>query len=115
MIAYDKLVAEVDRILWEDWDPIGVNEIPEARDEYSSYVPAVVRLVQSGADESQISRHLQTIEEVSITVGVYADRRKRVAEKDCSSTKYGVISKSGCTEPLDDASVDNQTPLARDR
>ena len=81
MIAYDKLVAEVDRILWEEWDPIGVNEIPEARDEYSSYVPGVVRLVQNGADEAQIARHLQTIEEVSITVGVYDDRRRRVASK----------------------------------
>lgn len=81
MIAYDRLVAEVDRILWEDWDPIGVNEIPGVRDEYSSYVPSVVRLVQSGADESRISQHLQTIEEVSIDVGINADRCRRVAEK----------------------------------
>ena len=54
MIAYDKLVAEVDRILWEDWDPIGVNDEAAARDEYSSYVPGVVRLVREGADEAQI-------------------------------------------------------------
>jgi hypothetical protein len=81
MIAYDKLVAEVDRILWEEWDPIGVNEEPAARDEYSSYVPSVVRLLRDGADAAQIARHLQTIEEVSITVTVYDERRRRVATK----------------------------------
>lgn len=81
MITYDKLVAEVDRILWEDWDPIGVNDEPAARGEYSSYVPGVVRLVREGADEAQIARHLQTIEEVSITVGIFEARRGRVASK----------------------------------
>ena len=29
---------QIDRILWEVWDPIGVNKISPARDEYSGYV-----------------------------------------------------------------------------
>lgn len=29
----------VRRILWEDWDPIGVNDHPGAIDEYDSYAP----------------------------------------------------------------------------
>lgn len=81
MIDDEKLVSEVDRILWEEWDPIGVNDEPAARDEYSSYVPDVVRLLRDEADAAQIARHLQTIEEVSITVGVYDERRRRVAGK----------------------------------
>ena len=81
MIDNEKLVSEVDRILWEEWDPIGVNDEPSARDEYSSYVPGVVRLLRDGADAAQIARHLQAIEEVSITVGVYDERRRRVAGK----------------------------------
>ena len=32
-------------ILWEDWDPIGA-AVPA--DEYDSYVPDVVRLLQNG-------------------------------------------------------------------
>lgn len=41
-----RLFEAVDLILWEDWDPIGVNDIPAARNEYSSYVPSIVRLLQ---------------------------------------------------------------------
>lgn len=81
MIDFAKLMKEVDRILWEDWDPIGVNDIPAARDEYSSYVPSIARLLKDGADAAQIAHHLKTIEENSLKVGVYDDRRKRVADK----------------------------------
>ncbi len=45
---YAEFVAEVDRILYEVWDPIGINDAPEARDEYSSYVPRVVELTLIG-------------------------------------------------------------------
>jgi hypothetical protein len=31
-------------ILLRDWDPIGVNDVPEAQDEYDSYVGGVYRL-----------------------------------------------------------------------
>ena len=75
----EKLISEVDRILWEDWDPIGVNEISEARDEYSSYVFIVVRLLREGADAEQIAHHLKIIEEDTIGMTVYDDHRKRVA------------------------------------
>jgi hypothetical protein len=36
----NKLHKIIDEILWNDWDPIGVNEYGEdARDEYQSYLP----------------------------------------------------------------------------
>lgn len=81
MNSYKKPVSAVDRILWEEWDPIGVNDMPAAREEYSSYVPGIVRLLRDGADEAQIARHLQTIEEISLTMEVYDERRRRVAGK----------------------------------
>jgi hypothetical protein len=55
------LIAQVDSVLWEVWDPIGVNDVPEARDEYTSYAPAVARLLHSGASDDVIQRHLATI------------------------------------------------------
>ena len=55
------LIARVDSVLWEVWDPIGVNDVPEARDEYTSYAPAVARLLHSGASDDVIQRHLATI------------------------------------------------------
>jgi hypothetical protein len=52
---------QIDRILWEVWDPIGVNKISPARDEYSGYVNGVFKLLTSGASDEEISQHLLTI------------------------------------------------------
>jgi len=55
-------LAAIDEVLWRLWDPIGVNDIPEARDEYSSYAAGVLGLLRRGAGDEQIIRHLQAIE-----------------------------------------------------
>lgn len=50
------------RILWENWDPIGVyNEEDEWDDEYDSYVPHIFRLAVEGADAHKIANHLTLI------------------------------------------------------
>lgn len=55
------LIARVDSVLWEVWDPIGVNDAPEARDEYTSYAPDVAHLLRSGASDAEIEHHLATL------------------------------------------------------
>ena len=50
-----------DEVLHYVWDPIGVCGEPGARDEYSSYVPQVVHLLEQGADVDAIERVLQGI------------------------------------------------------
>jgi len=52
---------QIDRILWEVWDPIGVNKISPARDEYSGYVNGVFQLLTSGASDEEIAQHLLMI------------------------------------------------------
>ncbi len=52
--------------LWRDWDPIGVNESPEAQDEYDSYVSGVCSLLLSGADAHKLRQHLAQIETVAM-------------------------------------------------
>jgi hypothetical protein len=52
---------EIDRILWGVWDPIGVNEDPNARDEYSSYVNGVFELLVNGVSDDAIAAHLLAI------------------------------------------------------
>ena len=52
---------QIDRILWEVWDPIGVNQISPARDEYSGYVFVVFQLLTSGASVEEIAQHLLMI------------------------------------------------------
>lgn len=53
-----KLYKRIDEILWNDWDPIGVNDIEDARDEYQSYLPHIFRLALEGKDEHRISGSL---------------------------------------------------------
>lgn len=52
------LIARVDAVLWEVWDPIGVNDCPDARDEYTGYAPKVARMLRSGTSDAEIERHL---------------------------------------------------------
>lgn len=54
------------QVLLHEWDPIGVRDVPEAQDEYDSYVGGVYRLLASGASEDEIVDHLWNIETVII-------------------------------------------------
>ena len=61
-----ELSAMVRVSLWCDWDPIGVNDCPEAQDEYDSYVGGVCSLLISGADAHKLRQHLAHIETVNM-------------------------------------------------
>jgi len=52
------LFNEIDKILWRNWDPIGLNRIPGCRDEYRDYVPEIYRLKMSGSDQETIALKL---------------------------------------------------------
>ena len=53
---------QIRRILMDQWDPIGVNDIPEAADEYDSYIGNICELIQGDASEPEIAAHLRNIE-----------------------------------------------------
>jgi hypothetical protein len=59
--AARKIRLEIDRILFEVWDPIGVNQISLARHEYSGYVAGVFELLAVGASDEAIAEHLLRI------------------------------------------------------
>ena len=52
---------EISRVLWEVWDPIGVNRFPEARDEYDSYVNDLYIALLNGASDEELARQLFNI------------------------------------------------------
>ncbi len=56
----------VKTILLKDWDPIGVSDIPEAFDEYDSYVDGICNLIRESADSHKIRQHLSQIKSVSM-------------------------------------------------
>jgi hypothetical protein len=63
-------------ILLRDWDPIGINDVPEANDEYDSYVGGVYRLLASQCSADQLIDHLFVIE--TQTMGLSVPERERL-------------------------------------
>jgi hypothetical protein len=52
---------KISRILYEDWDPLGLRDVAPS-DEYDSYVGGVYRLLASGASCEQVAEHLAELE-----------------------------------------------------
>src|SRR5437667_2725456 len=57
-----EIQSQIAEILLHDWDPIGVADEPQARDEYDSYVGGVYRILASGGALAEIEAHLRDIE-----------------------------------------------------
>lgn len=82
--ADQRLYTRIDRILYEDWDPIHVKRWDgpgDCTDEYSAYVPAVFRLLNDGANEQKISEHLQKIASEWMGIETQAQDHALVAQK----------------------------------
>ena len=56
------LTEEIQKIILKNWDPIGIQNIPEAQDEYDSYVSDVYKLIQSKITENEVFDYLWGIE-----------------------------------------------------
>ena len=56
------LQSRIRDALLHEWDPIGIQEYPEAKDEYDSYVPEVCRMLSCGASEGDILNYLWWLE-----------------------------------------------------
>ena len=55
-------MAVVRQILLREWDPIGINEVPEAQDEYDNYVLPILELLQRRASVDELFAYLWRIE-----------------------------------------------------
>lgn len=71
------LQRKVAKTLLKNWDPIGIQDIPEAQDEYDSYAYPVVRLLTSGKSEREVFDHLWRIE--TEHMGLFGDKQKTEA------------------------------------
>lgn len=56
-----KLWRRFDEVLYYLWDPIGVSDSPEAREEYETYLPKIFGLVVEQKPRAEIERHLAQI------------------------------------------------------
>ena len=53
---------EIKTILLKEWDPIGIQGIPEAQDEYDSYIFSIYQLIQLKKSEEKVFNYLWWIE-----------------------------------------------------
>jgi hypothetical protein len=78
---HKRLYDGIDEILWNDWDPIGLNNTGP-RDEYQAYTPVIFSLKIKGESEEAIAEKLCGLELATI-LGVPGnmDRCLQVARK----------------------------------
>lgn len=71
-----ELYRRVDEVIHYLWDPIGVSEIPQSRDEYFSYYPKVFSLLIEKAGEEEIVEYLLSIQEdMGLPAGPESNKR----------------------------------------
>lgn len=75
-----ELYKSIDEILWNDWDPIGVND-NAPRDEYQSYTPTIFSLKINGVETETIAKKLYEIETITMGVLGSIDHCRQIADK----------------------------------
>jgi hypothetical protein len=66
--------------LFDDWDPIGVNDYAP-KDEYDAYIGGIYRRLVSGGREDELSEHLRQLEITQMESPTNATHRRMVAKK----------------------------------
>lgn len=76
----DAVMDSIRKILFNDWDPIGINDsAPE--DEYDAYIGVIYRSLSSGATEADIAEDLRKLELEQIGSATSPAHRYSVANK----------------------------------
>ena len=64
----ERIYEEIREILLNSWDPIGIKNEPQARDEYDSYIGGVYKLLKKGSSDEEIASYLWRVIEDRIQV-----------------------------------------------
>ena len=76
-----ELYQRIDEVMHYVCDPIGVAGVPQARDEYDSYLPPVFAMLIERKKEDDIAAYLTEIEDQGM--GLTPARRKRLRSLRC--------------------------------
>lgn len=74
-----ELYQRTDEVMHYVWDPIGMAGIPQARDEYDSYLPQVFAMLIERKDEGEIAEYLTGIEDKRMGLTPNPEQASRVA------------------------------------
>ena len=76
-----RLYDTVRQVLIDDWDPIGIRDVLQARDEYDGYAATIVRMLAGGASLAELSDRLVEMEVDSMGLKGDYQRAQVVAAK----------------------------------
>ncbi len=71
------LYEHVCAVLFEIWDPIGINTIAPCN-EYDSYATYIIQMIREGADESEVVAHLGRLARESMGLSYVDESRDRI-------------------------------------
>ena len=71
----------IDRLLWREWDPIGVNDLWEAQNEYQAYLPSFWALLTKGETEDVLVAYLRQVEIERIMFETSDEHKRAVVRK----------------------------------
>ena len=69
------------QVLMSDWDPIGIRDVPQARDEYDDYARQIARTLAAGTSTADLSKRLLEIETASMGLPGNRERANAAARK----------------------------------
>ena len=75
-----ELYRRTDEVLHYLWDPCGISDAPEARNEYYGYLPSVYSLVHRGADAARLASFLTEIEGRHMGLSGNTERNQRIGQ-----------------------------------
>jgi len=78
---FNKLYERVSAILLGEWDPIGIRDVPNAGDEYSSYATPIAKMIIARKSTFDLSNYLFRIEIDEMGLNGDKGRARSVAEK----------------------------------
>lgn len=74
-----ELYKRIDEILYYEWDPIGVSNTSEARDEYHSYLPRVFAYAMEVVSPDTLAAYLEHIVTTSMGLGSQPEFSRKIA------------------------------------
>ena len=76
-----QLMVEVERILLDKWDPIGVKGEPMAESEYSTYAGIVTSMLVHGKSAKAVADYLSRVEREMLALVPHEDHCQNVARE----------------------------------
>jgi hypothetical protein len=76
------------QVALRNWDPIGVMDLEDPPlDEYDSYAPLIVAMVDRGCSPEELARHLGHIQSAAMELGAYPENDRKIADQICESLR----------------------------